>query len=110
MTNKYNSGRVTEYKIKKFLIEHGYSVQRSAGSKGTFDIIAYNDKIHRHIQAKRENKKSSYKKDIKQIEESFSPPLTSKELWVWRAKIGWVEILFYHDEELNLEVPKKGGL
>lgn len=41
MTNKkYQQGRRFEYRVRDYLIQKGYFVVRSAGSKGSADLIA----------------------------------------------------------------------
>lgn len=113
MSSKYASGREVEYKIQRFLEGEGYNTLRSAGSKGAFDIIAWNSFVTRRIQAKRELKKSSYSADLKKIASSLSPPNSTKELWVYRTRVGWrlVEIIESTDgaDKYELEVPEIKG-
>lgn len=42
-TNNYRRGRAAEYELKKKLEKEGYTVLRTAGSHGPFDLIAYTD-------------------------------------------------------------------
>jgi len=100
------SGREIEYKIQKFLEDQGYDTLRSAGSKGAFDIIAWNENVTRRIQAKREKKRASYNKDLEKIDKSKSPPFTTKELWVWRTGKGWRSVAVIENTgNIELEVP-----
>lgn len=44
MTNKnYAAGRRFEYEVKKKFESRGYTVMRTAGSHGPFDLVAYRD-------------------------------------------------------------------
>lgn len=40
MTNQYAAGRTREYKVRDLLVDNGYDVVRSAGSKGAIDLVA----------------------------------------------------------------------
>lgn len=53
MTTKYAQGRQFEYKVRDYLVEHGFFVIRSAGSKGVVDLVAFKTKEILFIQAKR---------------------------------------------------------
>ncbi len=82
--SRYIRGRAAEYLAMEDLKKEGYSVARSAGSKGTWDLIAFNKNHVRVIQIKRT--KSKFKgissAEIKRMKESIVPPRTIKELWV----------------------------
>ena len=52
MTN-YDNGAVFEREIKADLIRKGWAAVRSAGSKGTIDVIAYHFNVALFIQAKK---------------------------------------------------------
>jgi len=107
LPNKYASGRETEYKIRRFLDDLGYDTVRSAGSKGAFDIIAWNDLVTRRIQAKREKSKSSYSKDLEKMGKSKSPPNSTKELWIWRTGTGWIKIdIIENTCDYKVEIPE----
>jgi Holliday junction resolvase-like predicted endonuclease len=54
MNKNYNRGRAFEYEIKAKYQKLGFSVLRTAGSKGEFDLIAYHPKeLVQMIQCKR---------------------------------------------------------
>lgn len=38
--SQYTVGRAFEYEVRKMLEQHGYTVMRSAGSKGEYDLHA----------------------------------------------------------------------
>ena len=93
MGNKnYERGRSTEYKAIEQLEKVGYVATRTAGSHGTFDVIAYNALGTRFIQCKREEEKAgSYGVDIEKIQNETLPPFSTGEFWVWRDKTGWIK-------------------
>jgi Holliday junction resolvase len=68
----------------------GYETCRAAGSKGCFDVIAWNHLGTRFIQVKREKNASDYSVDIERIKETPLPPHSTGELWVWRDGKGWI--------------------
>lgn len=49
---KYRKGRDFENQVRRYLETRGYTVTRSAGSKGASDLIASNDRACVHIQCK----------------------------------------------------------
>ena len=53
MKQNYRSGRDLEWVYRKRLEANGFTVMRSAGSKGPFDLIAWEREICHHIQLKR---------------------------------------------------------
>lgn len=68
MTN-YEAGRRIEYRVKKDLELKGFTVMRTAGSHGHFDLIAYEPKGLIHlIQLKYSNKESPTKDEIKKFQ------------------------------------------
>jgi Holliday junction resolvase-like predicted endonuclease len=96
MATKYSSGRSVEQKAINFLKELGYEVMRSAGSKGTFDIIAYNLGGVRFIQIKSgvDPEKATYKTDIAGIMSAVVPEVNAtRELWVHKTGVGFVQVL-----------------
>jgi len=52
MPTNYQRGRAIEYQAIHMLKEQGYAAQRTAGSHGPFDIIAWNADSIRLIQIK----------------------------------------------------------
>jgi Holliday junction resolvase len=41
MRTRYEIGRAFEYRVKRFLVERGYFVVRSAGSRTPVDLVAF---------------------------------------------------------------------
>jgi hypothetical protein len=88
VNKNYISGRRFEYKRRDAWVEKGYTVARTAGSKGPFDLLCFrSDYPSVFIQCKRTEKRSTAEKLI----ESFrtNPPLTPSkyfkqvmEVWV----------------------------
>lgn len=102
MNTNYQSGVRIERNIVIFLREHGYSVLRSAGSKGVIDVVAYNTKTVRFIQSKTTKTSStSYAKDIKSLLDLQIPEYCSKEFWIHVYRKGY-KIL---TTEKDLEYP-----
>lgn len=93
---RYDTGRRIEYKAKKELEKEGYFVMRSAGSKGTFDLAAFNFKSNstRLIQIKSINRSLSdkmFEKEIKELQHlSIVNPFIRFELWVWKKRQGFI--------------------
>lgn len=96
---KYERGRQVEYAIAAFLRKHGYTVFRSAGSKGAFDLIAFNQNVIRLIQSKSSaDDKYNYRQDEEKMSKIVVPPIATKELWIYVSKRGFVEIRTTNEE------------
>lgn len=89
----YRKGRYYETKTRKKLEEDGYSVVRSAGSKGPADIVAINNSEIRLIQVKAGKSRFSLEERLV-FEKLPVPNNCSKELWSWvEGKAAVIEIL-----------------
>lgn len=74
------------------LERNGHTVIRAAGSKGPFDVVAFNDRIVRFIQVKRtRNGSGGLTRTAEQLGAVPVPPCARKELWLWRDRAGFVE-------------------
>ena len=96
MGTRYQQGRDAEYRAIDDLALEGWAAERTAGSHGTADVIAWNDRLIRYIQIKtfRANKPPSYAKDLKQLQDLPVPPNGSTELWVRKVgQRGWLDKL-----------------
>lgn len=96
-TTKYVKGRAIEYKVMDFLKGKGYAVTRAAGSKGVFDVIAYNARVVRFIQVKLTAKRNvkQYKKELDTILATDVPKdFCTRELWVYVHNIGFTDSIF----------------
>ena len=90
MTTKYERGRAIEYRIQRELEANGFTTIRAAGSKGKADVIAWDEHIYRHIQAKSFiTRPGSFADDIEQLRSILCPANARKELWVWKHREGW---------------------
>ena len=85
MTN-YSRGRYYEYKAKKELEAQGYTILRSAGSHGPWDLTAFKDEEPvRCVQIKY----TKSERGMKRLLNTFKPILVrgqshyQTELWVW---------------------------
>lgn len=86
-------GHDTERRCADELRAKGYSVTRSAASKGAFDIIAVNSFEVLFIQCKRTKSfaRRAQPKDIRALIEAAVPMASNvrKELWCWVDRDGW---------------------
>ena len=82
---RYDTGRRLEYKAKKELEALGYTVVRSAGSKGPFDLVAIGENDIRLIQVK---KATASKGERGKMGDILAPRCCRKELWE-RLPHGW---------------------
>lgn len=53
MACRYHQGRAFEYEVRDALLERGFTCIRSAGSKGSIDLIAGNGAMVIAVQCKR---------------------------------------------------------
>jgi Holliday junction resolvase len=95
MQNKnYLSGRRKEYELKKMLENQNFTVLRTAGSKGVFDLIAFDTDSIRFIQVKSSRrKKKTYKQEIERLKFVQLPDHCTKELWIYTQEQGWETFL-----------------
>lgn len=87
----YKAGYRSERKAFQTLVDSGYSVMRSAGSHGTFDLMAFNETQFVLIQLKLcpYGKLSSYQKVKDSIVAVKVPFNCKKELWVYERRVGF---------------------
>jgi len=107
MTTSYERGRAIEYRIQKELEAVDYTTARAAGSKGKFDVLAWDDHIFRIIQAKSFIKRpGSFNADVTAIRAIQVPPGTRREFWIWKHRQGWqVKILLGDHPEEDCVLP-----
>ena len=86
-------GHDTERRCADELREKGYSVIRSAASKGAFDVIAVNATEVLFVQCKRTKSyaRRAQLKDVRALKEAAVPMAGNvrKELWCWVDRKGW---------------------
>ena len=91
----YDRGREIEYKIVKVMEDAGYVAQRSAQSRGAWDVCAIGPQGIRFIQAKRVKKGGSWKGEFEKAREllEFAPdlPNVAWEIWIWEDYLGWIK-------------------
>lgn len=81
---KYESGAKIEREIRKKLEDDGFYVIRSAGSKGCFDLVAFNDKTIKLIQVKYTKNimnANLNKEELKKLKSIIAPKGCIKEVW-----------------------------
>lgn len=97
MTTAYRRGRRVEYLLKNELEEKGWSVIRSAGSRGTADLIAWRARQVRFIQVKRCRSVPALKRAIKDAIVKFEEAVC----W-WGMEISFQICLRYKGEWIKL--------
>ncbi len=82
----YAVGRRLEYRARDELIAQGYTVVRSAGSKGPIDLVAIGPATGRRtvrlIQVKARSPRSA---DRLKLAAVSAPRGVQREIWQWRA-------------------------
>lgn len=95
MATNYSKGRAYEYKAKKLLEEQGYTVLRTAGSHGPWDILAFRDPCEpvrciqiKSVKSERQRKKllGDFLDTILDLDETEPNRTWKPELWVWQAR------------------------
>ena len=83
----YAAGRRLEYIARDALRAQGYTVIRSAGSKGAVDLVAIGLDDVRLIQVKAEGQ--SITGAVKALAALPSPAGVRREVWTWKGRAGW---------------------
>ena len=100
---KYNKGATAERSIIHFLSEEGYQCLRSAGSKGAYDIVAFNNHVVRFIQSKYQTVVAlPAKSDRKKTFLPAVPTCATKELWVFSTGMRCVVV---YTTNIDIEYP-----
>ena len=82
----YEKGRRAEYKAMHQLRDDGYTVLRTAGSHGIYDVVAWNPDEVRFIQVKRDCKPT--RGELAALAGAIVPPGCVKELWTYTTGVG----------------------
>ena len=107
MTTNYKSGTRVERSIVAFLKSKGYTVLRSAGSKGAIDIVAYNSVRVRFIQAKTTKRDYvSYTKELGELKALEVPDCVEKEFWAHKHRKGYT----IYTTAMKLEYPEGASI
>ena len=85
MNNKAKGTRV-ELKARGLLEALGYSVTRSAGSYGPFDLIGIHPTHTRCVQVKANRPPDKVEREQLQLLAQAVPAATSVEIWVWKDR------------------------
>jgi len=81
---EYPKGRRRELAVKHFLEALGYTVIRSAGSKGPWDLVAYKEGEVRFIQVKSAKPSRPF---LERLFRGPEAPMTpSYEVWVFQPR------------------------
>ena len=81
MNSKYIRGRRAEYRVIKKLQSDGYTTIRSAGSKGLWDVIAYNWASMQWLVIQVKVNKKPTLKEMKLLKKE-KVPFAVKEVWI----------------------------
>lgn len=86
MATHYSRGRAYEYKAKQELESEGYTVIRSAGSHGPYDLIAFKgSEPVRCVQIKRTTSSAGVRALMNKWKpvQGYTDTHYVEELWVW---------------------------
>jgi len=86
----YEKGRRIEYQVKKRLQAQGFNVLRVAGSKGLYDLVAWNKDQVLFIQVKSTRQRRN-ERDL--ILQDLVPESVIKQVWIKKGMDFVVEIL-----------------
>lgn len=81
----YRKGRTREYRVMDILEPLGFYCCRAAGSKGLWDILAFNTKELKLIQVKCNRGPTGIERE--QMELFQAPSFATKELWIFKDRI-----------------------
>lgn len=87
----YQRGRAKEYDCVRGLKKLGMWAQRTPGSKGPFDVIAFDNAANQVviIQVKNQILSDGEARSARRELHAFkTPPCVRKELWMWGTR-GW---------------------
>ncbi len=111
---KYKRGAAYERRVKSYFIEHGFTINRSAGSHGTFDHIGFDAQATWAIQDKSGATQAQAEKLLDELVEQMKEqyplllhPLVVAVFYAWEGKnpVGVHKILLPQVEKKN-EDPK----
>lgn len=105
----YRTGARLERRLRAHLIRNGYSVVRSAGSKGAIDLVACNAETILLIQAK---KNLVTRADRRKMRDFKAPPLARKQFWLSLPDGDWMVVPFDDklddpDSPADMEAPRQ---
>ena len=95
MSDQYRAGRRLEYKCIQELRRRGFSAQRTAGSRGPFDVVAWTNRNVHFIQVKKATTLARLKAARRDARTAWAYatqpwiPGLHIELWAWHNK-GWI--------------------
>jgi len=107
---RYQRGAAYERKVKKYFMEHGFTINRSAGSHGIFDHIGFDSNATWAIQDKSGATKAQAGKLLAELTEEMKEaypvllhPLVVAVFYAWEGKnpVGVHNVLVPQAEKLN---------
>ena len=81
----YVAGRRLEYRARDELIAQGYTVVRSAGSKGPIDLVAIGPAEGRHVRLIQIKSGPPRTSDRQRLRAVLAPRGVRREIWQWQA-------------------------
>jgi len=88
--SSYEKGKRIEYMVKKKLWLQGFNVLRVAGSKGLYDLVAWNEEQILFIQVKGTRLRKEEKRLITQ---DLVPESVIKQVWIKKGGDFVIEVL-----------------
>lgn len=85
--SNYARGVRLEHKCRDFFIAQGYTVIRSAGSKGAADLVAISGNDVVLVQVGKKGK--SVADALQRLAAVPAPAHVRKEVWIWVPRQGW---------------------
>ena len=93
MPNRYAKGRRAEWRARDELEVLGFTVIRSSGSRGPFDLVAFDALGFKLIQVKTSYRTSArrqyWPQEFKTLRAIPAPSNAVKMLWIWTDRFGW---------------------
>ena len=101
---RYERGRSFEYRVIKELRDRGFYVLRSAGSKGAFDLVAFDKDRVFLIQVKKKNLTRDYieKNKIEMTIEDYNKNKGFKDKFIKITDIKFPQFVVYLNKEYRL--------
>ena len=85
--SRYAAGRRLEYIARDEMQTRGYTVIRSAGSKGPVDLVGIGPRDVLLIQVKAEGQ--SIAAAVRKLAALPCPVNVKREVWTWKGREGW---------------------
>lgn len=106
MSTNYVRGRSAEYKVMRLLEAIGFNCIRAASSKGLYDVVGVRADEVCLVQSKLTSTGNfSEDENCRLLRELPVPPNVRKELWLYAAGEGLIEVRNLKEEKLSAVTP-----